>query len=768
MNIKRFLFFPFLLVCHTLFALNDGPCEAQELGTLPAPLFCPSNAFGDSIQVSGSTLSATSEPLSYALQACAGGGNISNLTPDVWFRFTATGNQIVIRVQGTGSQQMIQPGISLFFANGGKCLNLIPMNCEIGSGGIVIMNYNGLVPGLSYYIQIRGCATINDKGDFTLSLKNASDCNDCTQDTYLNTIPFPVNGFYPPGASVTFVYAIRGFKSIQGNFMKAVKLNVTQAWDTTGIAASVSPASPSSGHGTWKWDKNYSGFIYDENSNGVFSDDLGDTSTIASIWVFTFTLKTKNCPSTFFNLDLDLRNISVGEFYSTNFACQPDPAQRFKAVLNCCNVSLPVPAATSCMSTCDGAITVYGSSTNLGSYPLNVKVYDAYGTFTGVGGLITTIGGNISGNIFCRKDYNTFVKDTTTGCIDARNVFVPGPVSYLMLQTGISCEPVCNNTAQIFLFNNPSGYTYSWSGQQGNTASGLNPTNLCSGLHEVTLSVAGCPDYIDSIMIFSIPGGGSTVVYPPQICYQPGTAISPYVSNPGGIFFGPGLTINNQDGTIYMGTTSGLPGNYSMIYTSPAPCFQTDTFPIAIVQSYDASFVYPGTKNYCKTTTDTVSPFIANQLGIFTWSPLNATSTNLVIDSINGQINVDASVAGTYLVMHTINDTTPCIGFHSDTLIISDTCNSAPVSVPYNGISPNNDGFNDSWIIPGIENRTNRVTIFNRYGNKIYDVTDYNNTTIVWDGKGSDGKSLPPGTYFYIVHFTDTDEIQKAWIEILK
>ncbi|WP_343704306.1 gliding motility-associated C-terminal domain-containing protein [Chitinophaga sp.] len=65
-----------------------------------------------------------------------------------------------------------------------------------------------------------------------------------------------------------------------------------------------------------------------------------------------------------------------------------------------------------------------------------------------------------------------------------------------------------------------------------------------------------------------------------------------------------------------------------------------------------------------------------------------------------------------------------------------------------NVITPNGDGYNDRFVIKGIELfRQNRLTIINRWGNHVYEQQNYANT---WDGNG-----LLEGTYFYILELTD-------------
>jgi gliding motility-associated-like protein len=69
------------------------------------------------------------------------------------------------------------------------------------------------------------------------------------------------------------------------------------------------------------------------------------------------------------------------------------------------------------------------------------------------------------------------------------------------------------------------------------------------------------------------------------------------------------------------------------------------------------------------------------------------------------------------------------------------------------GFSPNGDGVNDSWVIPGIENYPgNSVVIFNRWGNQVYSAEPYDNS---WNGQCNEsgtigGQTLPEGTYFFV------------------
>ncbi len=69
---------------------------------------------------------------------------------------------------------------------------------------------------------------------------------------------------------------------------------------------------------------------------------------------------------------------------------------------------------------------------------------------------------------------------------------------------------------------------------------------------------------------------------------------------------------------------------------------------------------------------------------------------------------------------------------------------------PISHFSPDNDGIQDEWRIPGIENCPNiNLMVFNDWGNLIYqtkNVTEEN----IWNGQ-KNGKNLPEGMYYYVL-----------------
>jgi gliding motility-associated-like protein len=79
----------------------------------------------------------------------------------------------------------------------------------------------------------------------------------------------------------------------------------------------------------------------------------------------------------------------------------------------------------------------------------------------------------------------------------------------------------------------------------------------------------------------------------------------------------------------------------------------------------------------------------------------------------------------------------------------------------YNFVSANGDGANDTFFIKGLRDvfQHFKISIYNRWGTLVW---EGNNSTNDWDGFASkgillDGKEMPAGTYYYVIHLNDPD-----------
>ncbi len=88
----------------------------------------------------------------------------------------------------------------------------------------------------------------------------------------------------------------------------------------------------------------------------------------------------------------------------------------------------------------------------------------------------------------------------------------------------------------------------------------------------------------------------------------------------------------------------------------------------------------------------------------------------------------------------------------------------------FNAVSPNGDGENDFFIIQYINilpaTQSNKVTIYNRWGDVVFETSNYNNTDKIFKGISNNGKELPSGTYYYKIEFTGGRKTKTGYLSL--
>ncbi len=156
---------------------------------------------------------------------------------------------------------------------------------------------------------------------------------------------------------------------------------------------------------------------------------------------------------------------------------------------------------------------------------------------------------------------------------------------------------------------------------------------------------------------------------------------------------------------------------------------------------------------------ENISP-VLNFLRIVGWSKseqkwIDLGNTNVSGDLNNGQLTSNEFIPDEYEII-TIGSIFSNVEQGSDNYLIS----------------PNDDDVNDALVFEGLELfNKNKLTVFNRWGNVVFEATNYkNNWEAVSNGRATikANNKLPVGTYFYTLEFGNgtTNNSRKGWVYI--
>ncbi len=141
------------------------------------------------------------------------------------------------------------------------------------------------------------------------------------------------------------------------------------------------------------------------------------------------------------------------------------------------------------------------------------------------------------------------------------------------------------------------------------------------------------------------------------------------------------------------------------------------------------------------------------------WSVASGTATFNNINSPSP--TVVGLTLGNNMLVWTITDGT-CFG--SDTIVVRRKTDDECILELPSAYSPNDDGSNDAYVIHGIERYPNNIlSVFNRWGNLVYQKENYANE---WVGNNNSGEQLPEGTYFLILEIRNTDIKLNTYVDV--
>jgi len=312
-------------------------------------------------------------------------------------------------------------------------------------------------------------------------------------------------------------------------------------------------------------------------------------------------------------------------------------------------------------------------------------------------------------------------------------------------------DTTCSGTAMTFVngTTSTSGFVTlnSWDFGDGNTSTNTNPTYTYSaaGTYNAVLFVMnnfGCSDTVSHQMLVNAT---------PVVDVTAATASS----------FCEGDSV--QIGSILDPSYSYLWNNGAItnaIFVDSSYVYQLDVTDITnLCTSVDSIEVIVFALPVADAGLDTnvalgFSTVLTGSGGIsYSWSPITGLDNPFDAYPVATPI-----VTTTYTL--TVTDINNCSA--SDSVIV--TLNGDVLLNVRNIITPNGDGFNDVWHIENILNfPNNTVSIFNRYGQKVYETSSYVND---WDGTYN-GDLLPDGAYYYVIVLTDTNDTYKGSVNIV-
>ena len=348
--------------------------------------------------------------------------------------------------------------------------------------------------------------------------------------------------------------------------------------------------------------------------------------------------------------------------------------------------------------------------------------------------------------------------DTVTITVD--NNVIGGNVNGSMTL----CASEANDTLVLINF---TGSSLNWEQSTNNgafwtPASGVNDSLIFSGLTDTTwyrvfIPGGACPDvYSDTAIISIVPDSDAGILgFSATICEGESVNLATLGSTGTSIFWesSEDLLAWNLFAADTVGQTVSPNTTTSYRITVQNYGCTEDTTNIVEITVNPLPVVNAGA-DITITEFDTIQLNGSPGANVY-WSPSLNMSDPTVIDPL-----VWPTVTTTYV--YEVTTAEGCVNW-SDVIVTVNPFILPTINIR-NVVTANGDGFNDFWMITGIEDfPETEVHVFNIYGQEVYQSADYQND---WDGTYR-GNKLPNGTYHYVVKLQDSDEVIKGNLMLL-
>ena len=407
----------------------------------------------------------------------------------------------------------------------------------------------------------------------------------------------------------------------------------------------------------------------------------------------------------------------------------------------------------------DGSITGVTVSGGLPIYTWQWS--NSAGVFSNIQDLINVTSGSynvlVTDAIGCQDSIQALVIDNIGGAtIDITNATVINE----------TCSDSNGSIEDIIVTGGNGVLLYEWSNGSNVVSNDLDINFIENGNYTLTVTDAnGCASTAGPFSLSDLEGPSldlNSLVVDNTTCNEANGSITGIsISGGNGV-----IQIEWSDGTSSIGNTLDLngltAGSYSLVVTDTNNCTTTiDTTifsdPIPTVLAED---------DYAATdiSTEVIIIIDTNDIG-------DVATIQIVSGPENGVASVDLmgnltytpndGYSGSDSLVYTICDEF-CTLLCDDAIVYITIESLIPIHVP-NGFSPNSDGYNDTFVIEGLDQYPdNEIIIFNRWGDEVFSAEPYLNN---WDGTTTNeklkitGNQVTEGTYYYILDL-HVEEIQ--------
>lgn len=469
------------------------------------------------------------------------------------------------------------------------------------------------------------------------------------------------------------------------------------------------------------------------------------TSTSPAVNVLLYTTPptptiSANGPTTFCQGDSVILTASSGSSYlwapggETTASIVVDASGSYTVTVaqagGCTSTSAPTPVTVNAIGVTPAQITANGPTTFCLGGSVTLTSSNATGNVW-----LPTGNTNSSITIFNSTQVILLVQDAN-GCsggsdtVDVVVNFSPGA----FIISGAN-NNLCPGDSLSLTANSGTGFTYSWTG----------------GATTQSIVVSGPGNY--SVTVTDTNGCSSTSV-PANVVAAPVPA-TPDIQSSGLLgCVSPNVTLSTtaQGGTLEWSTGEfgnninvAFAGDYFVSITNNFGCTSfSDT--ITLVQSVDLQialsspvFEENGLNIRCYEGSDgKIDLSVNGGVEPFTYLWSNGATT-ASLENIKG---------GNEAYSVVVTDALGCTARQSITL----TTPEDPLAQMPQGFSPDGNGINDVFIIPGIESfQKVQLWIYNRWGSEVFNSNGIYSNDRAWDGRGPSGMDLPDGTYFVVI-----------------